>query len=169
MSEFKVVSEGGRELKIEHLSENHFSVDGQDNYIDLRELGKGKYHMIKDRKSYKLELISMHPDTKELSIRVNGNDYFLKVEDRFDILLRQLGMDDPASAGVSELKAPMPGLVLSVEMEVGQTVKKDEPLLVLEAMKMENVLKSPGDMIIKSIAVEKGQAVEKNQLLVEFE
>jgi len=50
----------------------------------------------------------------------------------------------------------------------GQAVKKGDTLLILEAMKMENALKSPADGVIKKVAVSKGMAVEKNQLLIEF-
>lgn len=169
MSEFKVIAHEEKEYRLEALSEKHYVVNGEDKHIDLRQLKPGKYHLISDDESYNIELISENADTKEMCIRVNGNDYNLKVEDRFDLLLHQLGMDDLAGAVSTELKAPMPGLVLSVEAEVGQSVKKDDPLLVLEAMKMENVLKAPGDLVIKSIAIDKGQAVEKNQLLVEFD
>ena len=66
------------------------------------------------------------------------------------------------------IKAPMPGLILEINVKVGQEVKEDEPLLILEAMKMENIITSPRDGIIKSISVNKTDAVEKNQLLIEF-
>ncbi|MCL4126550.1 UNVERIFIED_CONTAM: hypothetical protein GTU68_064554 [Idotea baltica] len=63
----------------------------------------------------------------------------------------------------------MPGLILEINIAVGQEVKENDSLLILEAMKMENILTSPRDGIIKSISVSKGDAVEKNQLLIEFE
>ena len=63
----------------------------------------------------------------------------------------------------------MPGLILDVLVSAGDTVAKDDPLIILEAMKMENVLKSAGDGVVKSIEVAKGQAVDKNQILIELE
>jgi biotin carboxyl carrier protein len=63
----------------------------------------------------------------------------------------------------------MPGLILEINVVVGQTVKENDPLLILEAMKMENSFLSPRDGVIKSIAVIKGDAVDKGQLLIEFE
>ena len=63
----------------------------------------------------------------------------------------------------------MPGLILEINVEVGQEVVENDPLLILEAMKMENSFVSPRDGKIKSIAVVKGQAVDKGQLLIEFE
>ena len=69
----------------------------------------------------------------------------------------------------SKLKAPMPGKVLEVMVEVGQEVAKGEGLLILEAMKMENVLKAEDGGIVKSVNVSVGEAVEKNNVLIEFE
>lgn len=169
MSIFNIITEKEKTYQIEPLSDQQFLINGEEKEVDFIQLKKGKYHLIMDHQSYQLELISNDLISKELTIRVNGSDYTLKVEDRFDILLQKLGMDDLASSGITELKAPMPGLVLSIAVEAGQEVKKDEPLIVLEAMKMENVLKAPEDVIIKAISVESSQAVEKNQVLIEFE
>jgi biotin carboxyl carrier protein len=73
----------------------------------------------------------------------------------------------PAGGGV--LKAPMPGLVVRVQVEVGQAVVAGGGVLVLEAMKMENELRSAVGGRVKAVRVEPGQPVEKGQVLVEFE
>jgi len=78
-------------------------------------------------------------------------------------------MDNLSNKKVSNLKAPMPGLVLDISTKEGETVKKGDTLLILEAMKMENAIKSPTDGIIKNIAINKGEAVEKNQVILNFE
>ncbi|HNM32873.1 MAG TPA: biotin/lipoyl-binding protein, partial [Chitinophagales bacterium] len=66
-------------------------------------------------------------------------------------------------------KAPMPGLVLDILVEAGQAVNKGDNLIILEAMKMENIIKASGSGTVKSIHVQKKDAVEKNQLLIEME
>jgi biotin carboxyl carrier protein len=63
----------------------------------------------------------------------------------------------------------MPGLILAISVKVGQEVQEFDPLIILEAMKMENTLTSPRAGIIKSISVTNGETVNKNQLLIEFE
>jgi biotin carboxyl carrier protein len=73
------------------------------------------------------------------------------------------------STKANVVKAPMPGLVLRVQVKVGDAVKKGDALLVLEAMKMENVIKAEGEGIVKAIKVNEKQAVEKNTLLIEME
>ncbi len=63
----------------------------------------------------------------------------------------------------------MPGLILDINVKVGQEVQENDALLILEAMKMENIITSPRNGIIKSVSVKNGDAVEKNHLLIEFE
>jgi biotin carboxyl carrier protein len=80
-----------------------------------------------------------------------------------------MGLDKMTNAGASQIKAPMPGLVLDVAVNVGDTVAKGDKVLVLEAMKMENIIKASGDGTVARILVDKGQTVDKNQILIEFE
>ena len=62
----------------------------------------------------------------------------------------------------------MPGLIIDLKIKAGDTVQQGDPLLILEAMKMENILKSPGEGVIKNLKVKKGDHVEKGQVLIEF-
>ena len=78
-------------------------------------------------------------------------------------------MSNVNSAKVNDLKAPMPGLIVDIKVKVGDTVKKGDIILILEAMKMENVLKATGEGIIKAIKIAPKQNVEKNQVMIEFE
>jgi len=145
------------------------TINSKDFEIDSIDLKDGHFNILKNNKSYNAEIVSFDADEKTYKIKVNGNVYTMKVKDRFDLLLQSMGMDALATKKVNELKAPMPGLVLDVRVKVGDVIKKGEPLVVLEAMKMENVLKSIADVTIKKIAIEKGNAVEKNQVLIFFE
>jgi len=69
---------------------------------------------------------------------------------------------------INKLDAPMPGNILDVLVSKGDKVAKGDPLLILEAMKMENVIKAPTDVTIQKINVLVGDNVEKNQTLIEF-
>jgi biotin carboxyl carrier protein len=92
----------------------------------------------------------------------------MQITDQFDELLHQLGMDNLTTATISEIKAPMPGLVLRILASEGQEVQKGGNLLVLEAMKMENIIKAPADVIIKTVKINPGDKVEKNQVMMIF-
>ena len=83
-------------------------------------------------------------------------------------MMQTLGLDK-AVKKVDEIRAPMPGMVLDILVKPGDSVKKNDPILILEAMKMENMIKAPEDAVVKAIPAEKGKAVEKGQVLVSFE
>jgi biotin carboxyl carrier protein len=79
-----------------------------------------------------------------------------------------LGLSSLNAAKVSEVKAPMPGMVLKVFVTEGMEIKKGDNLFVLEAMKMENIIKSPADVTVKTIKIKPGDKVEKGQVLLMF-
>ncbi len=137
--------------------------------LDRIVLNDKSTHVIYQNRSYTVEIISFDKAEKTASVKVNGSIYKVAVEDQFDQLLKQLGMDNLAAAKVHQIKAPMPGLVLSVLVAEGDEVKKGDSLLVLEAMKMENMIKSPTDGIIKKISIKQGDKVEKNEVLIIFQ
>lgn len=137
--------------------------------LDAVSVGNNKFHVLKDHKPYKAEIVSADFIAKKYTIKVNNNTYEVAIADALDMLIRSMGIERGRTKVVNAIKAPMPGLILEISVEVGQTVKENDPLLILEAMKMENSFLSPRDGIIKSIAVEIGHAVDKGQLLIEFE
>ena len=164
----KVTVNNKKEHTIVLTNSNGGTIDENTFLWDVIEVKDGSFHIIKNNKSYSVEVIKSDVVEKSFLISVNGNKYQLNVKDKYDALLKSLGLDTLNSKKVNELKAPMPGLVLDVRVSEGDTVKKGDPILVLEAMKMENIIKSPTDGVIKKINVKKGLAVEKNQVLIHF-
>lgn len=144
------------------------TINGASFEMDFVEGNQSK-HLIHNNKSYSVDIVDFNKEEKSCVIRVNNREILVSIKDRFDALLEQLGMDNLNSQKVNEVKAPMPGLVIDLLVEPGSEVKKGDGLLVLEAMKMENILKSPTDGVIKSVEVAKSVAVEKNQVLISFE
>ncbi len=170
MSELKVVGADKKEFKVDlDKSGNSGLLNGDRFDWDVVKVKDNSYNIIKDNTSYNLEVLEVKAEEKSFLIKVDGIKYSFNAKDKYDELLHSLGMDNLASAKVSDLKAPMPGLVLEVSVDAGQTVAKGDALLILEAMKMENVIKSPTDGVIKSVSVNKGETVEKNQLILNFE
>ena len=128
-----------------------------------------KFHILEKSKSYNAQIINQDFNNKTYTISINNNTYIVAINDDLDVLIKDMGFEVGATKKVNDVKAPMPGLILDINVSIGQEVKEDDALLILEAMKMENVITSPRDGIIKSISVSKGAAVDKNQLLIEFE
>lgn len=145
-----------------------WTVNGKPMELDTLVIKDNLLHVLHHHTSYRVEIVSFSKEEKTASIKVNGHTYSIAIKDRFDDLLHQLGLDNLQSTKVAELKAPMPGLVLSVLVNEGDKIKKGDNLLVLEAMKMENIIKSPTDVTIKSIKIKPSDKVEKNQVLIQF-
>lgn len=128
-----------------------------------------KYHLLHDGKSYSAEITDSNFNEKKYKVKINNNTYNINIYNDLDQLIKDLGFEIGNSKKVDRITAPMPGLILEISVEIGDAVKENDPLLILEAMKMENVISSPREGIIKSISVKQGDAVDKNQLLIEFE
>jgi biotin carboxyl carrier protein len=147
---------------------NQTLINGLPFQGDILKVNERSFHVIYNDKSYHAELIDFDKSLKTCSVKVGNNIYPMQMSDQFDELLQQLGMDNLSSNKIAELKAPMPGLVLRLLVHEGDQVMKGGNLLVLEAMKMENIIKAPADVVVKSLKVIPGDKVEKNQLLMQF-
>ncbi|AWX43306.1 Oxaloacetate decarboxylase [Flagellimonas maritima] len=137
--------------------------------LDILKTDKGKFHMLKGGVSYHVQILSADFYSKSYTIKVNGDEYKVLISTPLNQLIKKMGFATNGSKNIDSIAAPMPGLILDIVVEEGQDVKEDDPLLILEAMKMENSITSPRDGIIKKISVKQGEAVEKKQLLIEFE
>ncbi|RZK11789.1 MAG: acetyl-CoA carboxylase biotin carboxyl carrier protein subunit [Flavobacterium sp.] len=137
--------------------------------FDAIEITPSQFHILKDSQPYKAEIVNADFLAKNYTVKVNGNPYTVVISNHLDQLIKEMGFEVGASKQVNAIKAPMPGLILEMSVSVGQEVKQNDCLLILEAMKMENSFLSPRAGIIKSISASKGDAVEKGQLLIEFE
>ena len=137
--------------------------------MDWIETGKNTWHILEGNKSYVVEFLHMDTQKKLATLKVNGVKHHVCIEDPYDQLVKKMGLSATVAHKVDEIKAPMPGLVLDIMVKAGQTIKEGDPLLILEAMKMENVLKSPGEGVVEAIKVEKGAAVDKGAVLIKLQ
>lgn len=131
--------------------------------------GNENYHMLLDNESIDAQIINADFFNRNYLIRINSNVYEVKIQGELDELIKKMGYTTGTSKVVNLIKAPMPGIILEIQVKIGQTVKEGECLLILEAMKMENSILSPKDAVIKEIQVTVGDTVDKNKLLIELE
>lgn len=137
--------------------------------INAAKVGAAAYHVLKNNRSYEVEIASSQFNQKHYDVVVNGNSYTVNIQTELDKLIKDLGFSLNTAKQVNSIKAPMPGLILEINVEVGQEVAENDNLLILEAMKMENNLTSPRSGKIKAINVTKGDTVDKGLVLIEFE
>jgi biotin carboxyl carrier protein len=155
---FDIVTEDGK-----------FIVNGKETNFDVAPQPNGLISVLHNNKSYTAIIEKTDRHSKEVTIRVNGQQYITTIKEPIDLLLTNMGMDMKTSKKAEAVKAPMPGMVLKILVAPGQQISKGDNLIVLEAMKMENMLKAIAPGTIKSIKAVEKTAVEKGAILIEME
>ena len=136
---------------------------------DSVEVKKGRFHIVYNNKSFVADILTHDRKNKSFEIIINNNTYYVQLKDRFDELLHDLGMDVGSSNKDNDVKAPMPGRVLEILVKEGDAVAEGDGLIILEAMKMENIIKSTREGVLKHIQAAEGDSVEKNAVLLSYE
>ena len=143
-------------------------LNGQPVQFELARSADGAWIMDMNGRRVVADLVRFDRDNRQVVLRVGPNKFSVQVREPIDLLLEKLGMKDAGKRRMNQLKAPMPGLVTRILVKEGDEVKQGAPLLVLEAMKMENIFKAAGDGVVKAIRVSEKQAVEKGAELINF-
>ena len=147
--------------------------------VDLTSSGKGYLARIED-KSVSVEVLRVENgqldllfDNQRVTAYVSSDNAkrWVTINGRTFLLTKSSGAKrrDAGRDHASELAAPMPGLVRSVNVQAGESVTKGQTLLLLEAMKMEIRIHAPRDGVVKKLFVNQGQTVEREQILIELE
>ena len=140
------------------------NVEGKSYRLEQYPLGAGEMVLMLNGVPY---TIDVEPSETGFRVHITGLDLIAEVMDeRKDALSAIIGNRKQKTTPAGEVHSPMPGLIVKIEVQAGQTVRKGDPLIIIEAMKMENVITSPIDGTIQSIKREKGEVVNKNDLLV---
>lgn len=150
--------------------QSEFSISTKDiGKLDIIKEGENSYHILFNKKSYRISVQDFCPKSKQISLLINGSKQKIELKDQYDLLVEKMGLNERSTTNEKLILAPMPGVVIDVLAKENAEVNESDPLLILEAMKMENVLKSPASGKVKSILIKQGDPVDKNQLLIELE
>ncbi len=137
--------------------------------LDIVPIGNHQFHALRNNHSYKIKILNTDFANKSLTIEVNGNSYKMVLADEYDQMVQKMGLLTTKTHKINNIKAPMPGLIIDVIASKGQKIEPGTPLIVLSAMKMENIITSHGEGVIKSINVKVNDTVDKGQLIIEME
>jgi biotin carboxyl carrier protein len=124
--------------------------------------------ILDNNKSKLVSVKEVNHELKRYQIQIDGRTYLVHISDAVDQQILKMNLKSKKSNQLKELRAPMPGLVRQVNVQEGDEVDSGDSLFILEAMKMENVLKSPVNGIVSELFVKPGESVEKNQILLSF-
>ena len=124
--------------------------------------------ILDNNKSKLVSVKEVNHELKRYQIQIDGRTYQVQISDAVDQQILKMNLKSKKSNQLKELRAPMPGLVRQVNVKMGDHVDSGDSLFILEAMKMENVLKSPVNGLVSEIFVKPGESVEKNQILLSF-
>ena len=155
-------------VALDTVSDLKAELNGKLVEYEMEELEAGRFLMRKGNEVVEIFLLSASEDGKELEVQVGQSYFKAGIQTEFDQLLGTMGFKSGDSKKLKELKSPMPGKIISVLVKEGAEVKAGDPLLVLEAMKMENVLQCIVDGKVEKIMVDKGASVNKNDILIKF-
>ena len=118
-------------------------------HMDLIPLKDSKFHLLDDKVSYIASILHIDQDSKCVTVNINNREIKVKIETILEQLIDKMGMTAVADNGQKEIMAPMPGLIL-------------------EAMKMVNILKAEADGSVEEVLVSKGNSVDKHQVLIKL-
>lgn len=156
----------GREFEVD-LRSDVATVDGEPVDAALTRIpGTPVQHLLVDGRSHALVA---RPGAKGVwSLQLNGHRYEVEVVDERTRAIRAMTGQGAAATGPRPITAPMPGLIVRVDVEAGDPVKAGQTVAIIEAMKMENDLKADSDGLVSAVKVKAGEPVEKGAVLVEF-
>jgi biotin carboxyl carrier protein len=138
------------------------------NNITLNNIDVNNQIILDNNKSKLVSVKGVDHELKRYQIQIDGRIYQVQISDAVDQQILKMNLKSKKSNQLKELRAPMPGLVRQVNVKVGDQVDAGDSLFILEAMKMENILKSPVNGTVSDLFVKPGESVEKNQILLSF-
>lgn len=160
-------SAGGKEFCIDREADAIF-IGGERRKISLHALPDGRWFVREGLTGMDARILEISPDRKKVTIAARGHVFSIQLHDQLDEVLGKMNLNSGIKSLAGRLVAPMPGLIRSVLVEEEQQVEQGEALLVLEAMKMENLIRSAGPVSVRHVLVKPGDRVEKGQILMEF-
>lgn len=162
---FEAKVNGAKPMEVASVGKG-WEINGVPADADIQRLNDHSFQVLYKGGSHIVHIVKLDRDAKTAVLKIDGKRADIEISTEMDRLLKSMGLENAGVVKVSEIKAPMPGLIHTIKVEEGQEVLKGDPVLILEAMKMENMIKAPADVTIGKIHVKQGQSVDKGMLLI---
>ncbi len=134
---------------------------------EITRIDDSAFLVILDKKPYYVSVLKVSEDRRNFHFQVNNRPLSVRINHQSELAPAVSGQ--VGSKRFTEyIKSPMPGLIVDVLVRDGEAVIDGQPLLILKAMKMENILRAPHDGTIRRVLVEKGQKIDKESTLIQF-
>ncbi len=157
-----------REIKLTQDGSNLTAeIDGKKYKVEASEPEPNVYLLKHKNKIFQIFVAPNNKPSEPFVVTVGNHNFEIKIFD--PKRLRGTGAESGQAAGASEIKTAMPGKVVRVLAEVGAETKQGDGVIIVEAMKMQNEMKSPKDGVIKEIRFAEGATVNAGDILVVIE
>jgi len=164
---FIALRDNGKRYKLYIPKDSKPVVNGQEMDIDFLEQEDLHYVFQWNDKRFNCEIVGR--DQNKAIVKVNGVEYKYSLESIFSYIRRGMINTDANKLDENNIISPMPGKIVDIFLSEGDLVNVGEPILTLEAMKMQNEITASCNGVIRKIKVQNGQSVMKDELLVEIQ
>ena len=166
-SQLIAFSPAGKEYAFTNPLSKEIKYMGENVKIKLYEDPNGFSYVLWKNKKYPLEIIEKNQN--KYTVMLNGVWHSFTVETPFSLKRKKFLASQAGESSTVNIDAPMPGKIVEILVDEGADVKAGEPILILEAMKMQNEISSHVDGVVKKVAIRQNDSVMKDDLLIEIE
>jgi len=161
-----IVSIDKKKHTLKILSNKRVQLNGNKHEVELSQLSKYAYLLKIDNTIH--HVTSEKLSNQNYSFTINGSHYNTTVRTNLEEKANEYLQNKAKESGTEIIKSPMPGLIVKILKQVGDNVEVGDPLILLEAMKMENEIRASASGIVKSVSAKENSSVEKGQALLEI-
>ena len=157
------------------INEKNYTVDLQaknakifesDQSVELLSL-EGNHAVVSNgNQTFEIWVVEEQPSYR--IINIDGVEIKIEKRERLADLFEKIGYQEDAKSSISEIKAPMPGTIVDFLVKEGQDIEANDPILILEAMKMENIIRATSAATVTEVVATPGSVVQKNDTLIKF-
>jgi biotin carboxyl carrier protein len=160
-----ITTVNGKSFTIDVNRDGRVTINGEERDVDFKTISESLFSAIVNNQS--IEALIEERDEK-YNVMISGELYEVEVSDERQQRLMRSSTGFEVGQGELSIRSPMPGLIVAVPVEEGQTVNQGDALCVLESMKMENEIKAPRAGTVVRVNVAKGDRVEQNKVLIKL-